>query len=700
MLMLFLMHVVVSVCIPFQQAALRLFSAKLEKDASMWSKHCAALSDYTSSQRVGKVEFLRAQDRQLAEAIEAQADVQFPVKCIANADNVAPFVSTCASVWCEKQVIPTANQFTVYLVNLTAPGSMAMRALREATRLVADACAHCPERTCGIIIAPNVAGHGKTYDEVEIQKVQDEAEAFLRQESYSLKVRRGQFVFSNESINSRTRSCVHPLLMCLSDHLHAESGELVSLFQNSQLWHRRAVSGIKMKPNSDYVVPIQGQTAINVENLSKAQVHKQHVTGVDLIDKLKEALWKGLGLTQQHGAVLVDLLPYDDSVLLSTVQGSSRARPKEPQEMVVTCCWARGDQDVDIRKKNAAWLVGVISRGMDRLVRQKLLCLPGFTLKEHQPEGAKPTTEPSFYHLTFPTAEGNLALRQTALDEWSPKFARLKKEFDALIEKHNKAFNSSGCPYKADGKKRSAEAGADEIEEDGESFPDDCVVQSLEALGKAKGAVTTVHSEQPELFRFIFTSKGELYLHALEDGIVSAKKPLFQTFGEYHTGDAEIEKATKRKALLYSWTMGSADDEAMWGHPSSWDPPFRKSPATFRQFVDYLAEQNVVTFDVACHEVSGEDAIQVKQVEGCAFEPKKLPGRTVADLSNCGSLLPFASVDWEKGETKNGTMRLCMVLNYEDSQQQKGIFPSKPCWMLAKPKRILKGKCFRLVSPS
>ncbi|CAE7784314.1 unnamed protein product, partial [Symbiodinium microadriaticum] len=360
--------------------------------------------------------------------------------------------------------------------------------------------------------------------------------------------------------------------MCLSDHLHAESGELVSLFQNSQLWHRRAVPGIKMKPNSDYVVPIQGQTAINVENLSKAQVHKQHVTGVDLIDKLKESLWKGMGLTQQLG-------------------------PKEPQEMVVTCCWARGDQDVDIRKKNAAWLVGVISRGMDRLVRQKLLCLPGFTLKEHQPEGAKPTTEPSCYHLTFPTAEGNLALRQTALDEWSPKFARLKKEFDALIEKHNKAFNSSGCPYKADGKKRSAEAGADEIEEDGESFPDDCVVQSLEALGKAKGAVTTVHSEQPELFRFIFTSKGELYLHALEDGIVSAKKPLFQTFGEYHTGDAEIEKATKRKALLYSWTMGSADDEAMWGHPSSWDPPFQKSPATFRQFVDYLAEQNVVTFD-------------------------------------------------------------------------------------------------------
>ena len=69
-------------------------------------------------------------------------------------ESVAPFVSTCASAWCEKPVIPTVNQFTVYIVNLTAPGSMALRALKEATRLVADACAHCPERTCGIVFAP------------------------------------------------------------------------------------------------------------------------------------------------------------------------------------------------------------------------------------------------------------------------------------------------------------------------------------------------------------------------------------------------------------------------------------------------------------------------------------------------------------------------------------------------------------------
>ena len=140
-----------------------------------------------------------------------------------------------------------------------------------------------------------MASHGHTYDEIEVQKVQDEAETFLRQDLYNMRVRRGQFVFTNESINSRARASV-------------DEAELVGLFCSSQLWHRRAVSGIKMKSNAEYVVPLHGQTVIAAENLSKAQLHKQHISGVDLMDKLKKSLWKGMNLSQQHGAVLVDQL--------------------------------------------------------------------------------------------------------------------------------------------------------------------------------------------------------------------------------------------------------------------------------------------------------------------------------------------------------------------------------------------------------
>ena len=97
----------------------------------MWTKYCTALSDYTSSQRVGKVEFLRCQDKKLSEAVETQADVQFPVKSLAVSESVTPFISNCAAVWAERQVIPSGSLFMVYIVNLTAPGSTALRALKE-----------------------------------------------------------------------------------------------------------------------------------------------------------------------------------------------------------------------------------------------------------------------------------------------------------------------------------------------------------------------------------------------------------------------------------------------------------------------------------------------------------------------------------------------------------------------------------------
>ena len=124
--------------------------------------------------------------------------------------------------------------------------------------------------------------------------------------------------------------------------------------------------------------------------------------------------------------------------------------------MVISCMWARGDQESDKRRANAEWLFSACKRAIERLVRQRLLVLEGFDYKEFKPEGVAPVSDPQWYVLTFPTAEGHLAMRQTALDEWSVKFARLKRDFDEAVDTHNKEFNPSGFPYKADGQKRAA----------------------------------------------------------------------------------------------------------------------------------------------------------------------------------------------------------------------------------------------------
>ena len=672
------------------KASFRLFIAKLEKDQVTWKKYQSAMEDYSSTQKVSKVEFLRNQDNILVQKVAEVVDVSFPLKFLGQSEHVAPFVSSSALTWSESKVITTSCLFTVYLVNLTSLGSSAQRAMRECVRLVADACAHCPERTVAFFIGPNVGGHGATYDEQEMEKTQDDCEAALKTPEVEMKVRRCQLIFSLDSISSRARASVHPMWMAMSGQVAADE-TLVCKFASSQLWHRRAVHNISMKPLANYVLPLAGIPPMQPNNLCKAHLFKQHISGVDLMDKLKENLWSGMDVSASHGAVFVDLLPYDDSLIMSTVQGLAKSRPKQPQEMVVSCIWARGDQDTDKRRANAEWLQGATHRSIDRMVRSKLLVIDGFDFKEFHPEGVAPVNDTKLYSLTFPTAEGNLAMRQTALDEWSVKFARLKKDYDETVE-----FNPSGFPYKADGQKRQAPSTEGE-EAEGAPFPEDCMVESLEALKKAEGSLSTVRSLLSTV-HLVFTSKGAMYLHAQETGVVSAKRPLCQVFGEYHSGQAEIAKAEKRKCSLFEWKMESPEDEAVFAHPTAWDPSFKQGVASFKEFVAFLADHNVVTFTMVCHDLDLEPGnLAVKNNEACCFEPKKLPAKAHADAGNCGSLPAWSAIDWQKGESKNGMLKLYMKLTYEDTNQGKGIFPAKPVWILAEARRVEKGKCYLVV---
>ena len=60
--------------------------AKLEKDQVTWKKYQAALEDYTSIQKVSKVEFLRNQDNILVQKVAEMTDVTFPVKFLGQSE--------------------------------------------------------------------------------------------------------------------------------------------------------------------------------------------------------------------------------------------------------------------------------------------------------------------------------------------------------------------------------------------------------------------------------------------------------------------------------------------------------------------------------------------------------------------------------------------------------------------------------------
>ena len=169
---------------------------------------------------------------------------------------------------------------------------------------------------------------------------------------------------------------------------------------------------------------------------------------------------------------------------------------------------------------------------------------------------------------------------------------------------------------------------------------------------------------------------------------------------EFHSGEAEIQKANKRKATLHTWKLTALDQLAVWGHPAEWDPPFKVGLATFREFMSFLADHNVVTFSLVCHDVTLEPGNEnISPNEECAFEPKKLPPKAVAEVGNCGSLVAWSSIDWEKGESQNGMLKMYYKMMYEDSSQGKGIFPTKPVWILSDAREVVKGKCYQVIPP-
>ena len=101
---------------------------------------------------------------------------------------------------------------------------------------------------------------------------------------------------------------------------------------------------------------------------------------------------------------------------------------------------------------------------------------------------------------------------------------------------------------------------------------------------------------------------------------------------------------------------------------------------------------------MVCHDLDLDpSSLGIKSAETCCFEPKKLPPKAHAEAGNCGSLPAWSSIDWRKGESKNGMLKLYMKLTYEDTNQGKGIFPAKPVWVLAEARRVEKGKCYLVV---
>ena len=560
-----------------EAASLQLFQSRLQKDTARWDTYQAAVQEFEEQNRVCKRDFNKAMNTKLKGAVEAYRESTVPVRHFDNEAGIPPWVEESAHQWAERELISKDNLHFVYWVDFTKVAYTFNAVANKAARIVADALCKRPETSIAVFIAPNTGSHGTAHDDEAVEKAHDDCEMVLKQEQFKMKVRRGWVAFQPEGRSSYKQKACHPLWVCINDRKNA-NGEPACRFVRSRLWAQGGLTGVPRKTESALVSPLSILAPGTMGNINLGQRLKQRLSGMDMMDRLRDAVWQGLDLSLAHGGVYVDLFGYDDSLTQTIIHGACMARPAQPKEMAITTVFTAGDSDSeDARKRINKWIAGAGQRTIERLVRAKTLVLKDLNMADFEPLSSRPSYDTKEFVYTMPSADGALPLKQAILDEWQNKFSQNPVGYQEVVERHNKKYNPSGVPFK-DGGERRATASADvDLESAAQPFPSEATSTSLDALKAAAGPLSTIKGTRPELFDLVADAQGRMYLHALADGVVPDVEPLCFVYGRYHTGK-EVLTQERKKCSLMPMKIESTAYTASWRHPEAWLPPFPQKP--------------------------------------------------------------------------------------------------------------------------
>ena len=545
-----------------ETSTFNLWAAKLSREQALWSQYLQTLESHEALVKETKTSWLLKEHEKVEREALSCRSTRFPIKSLDDG-HVLPFFSqSIAHLQEEHQHLTPV--YTVFFANLTVLGSEAAKCNLSAIRLISDGISATPEKSIGIMLAPNVAAHGGSYVDSSIEKLVDEVDALLKQDELHLNVRRGMIGFQAEP-NSK-RPCFHSLWLLMSEGATEDSNP----FLRSSLWIQRAVQNVLPKQVSDYIVPgLQIKASSASTSFSKAQQFKQHVSGSSLITAIREQLFKGCHLPASSACAWLDLTPYDNSVLRSILLSPG----KGPFEMAVSVCWI---DDAEIKKPNLAmWLQESAKRTLEQFFKAKL---ERPLNQEHQ----APAYNSADFVLTMPTGS-SLAFRQSSVDEWSEKFVRMKDAFEKKMQEHNSNFNVSGITYKGENKR--PHEGTSEAPTQGDPFPESACVKDI---GEAK---VTVPAKCISSIDILIDSSGSFHLQAKDDCIIASSLPLCEVFGEFLTGAEIPPREAVKDVQLMPVCVTNLDILATFSHPQSWEKSFQKTPATLGAFLNWLQSE-------------------------------------------------------------------------------------------------------------
>lgn len=290
---------------------------------------------------------------------------------------------------------------------------------------------------------------------------------------------------------------------------------------------------------------------------------------------------------------------------------------------------------------------------------------------------------------------------QDWLDKVATTFPTLGNQVQQAIDQHNKDHNPSGVPYKGE-KKRTATEGQEEEEKTAVTL--ECVDTTVSKLSPE----ATLPG--PQGHYELLVKLPHLYLHALNDCVVSAQSPVCHFWGRYLCGSTDKKDIAKFQNQLLAWQMDSTDFQACFSVEDDSGKEglkqFPEHPQPLIAFMRHLEEHSLVGVNIEVHEVKYSqkpDALQpgqvtseysIKPTEECYFLAQPLPKNTKMLMENAASVIEKNDFDWKTGRHSKGHVQMYLSLEFHSARNT--ILPRRPKLFLTKPVKLTKGKIVQL----
>ena len=696
-----------------QSSELQLFAAKLHKEEFQWENFQRNLKQHQCLARECTRTAAKDLDVEISKvSCDFVSKIAPTVRC--TEDGVIPFICDSIARWAASEKMSKERVYTVLIVRFDVLGQKFFTNLNSALRIVSDVLNMSPSMSAAIIIAPNT-GKSDSYNEAAIAEAQDDVEKELKQDTWKCWMKRGTLSLAEDSIggSKSKRPGVCPMWLMTSD-ARGTKGELLASFTKSHLFKRgTTMEYLRCLPYEAMVNPCQSMLRPGGGNrMSKSQRSKQWHTGRSFWDGVRSSVLQGLGLSNCDGVAWVDVTPYDDKLQQSVIMAYGEQSVNTPSQCIVSPIWANlGVQGPDSTEKVDNDRVSkFISSSSQAFASNRIsdgsLKFEGLDVEAARKASATqpPTYDVAMFAQTCPNATGALPLRQAVLDLLRSKVtkASLTKELDEILAVHDKSFNPSGVPYKGDKRPVPEDQGANNPEEEARAKaygPEVDGPKSAADFGanSALAGLATDHE--------FYVKDGKLYVHGLQDCMVSALATILRLWGEYICGADKKREIVKFKSEHYMWEMKTTDFVAMFDaeggdKANSDDTTLFKGgkPSSLADFLVDLEGKGKVNIKIECHKLEDQQTevqgisvttYKVSSVEDCLFVAKTLPPKVKLCKNNAVSAMDFSQWNFVDLTNKKGRVKLVPGLSFSD--EHKAVVPVKPALYLTDPVKVKKG---------